>query len=111
MDDVLSLVTATTQKDIYGVSKPSYTKRQVFCRVLDVTRAEFFAAGRNGLNPQYKFMMFAGDYDGEQTCEYNGHTYAIYRTFHVPGTDIMELYVERKGGTNGITEESASEPA
>ena len=104
MDSVICLLTATYAKDQYGIPKPVYTSRQVFCRVDSVTRAEFFDAGRNGLNPEYRFTMFHGDYHGEETCEYEGNTYGIYRTYHIPGTDYLELYVERKGGSNGISE-------
>ena len=45
--------------------------------------------------------MFFGDYSGESVVEYNGGTYSVYRTY-LRKTDIIELYVERKGGTNGI---------
>ena len=99
--DVLTLLSATVTRDAYGVEKEIVTPRQVFCRVNSVTRAEFFDAGRNGLNPAYVFTVFFGDYDEETVCEYNGKSYGIYRTYRVPGTDDMELYAERKGGTNG----------
>ena len=104
MDDVIYLLTAIYTKDQYGVPKPTYTSRKVFCHVESITRAEFFDAGRNGLNPEFVFVMFFGDYHGEETCEFHGKTYGIYRTYHVPGTDDIELYVERKGGSNGISE-------
>ena len=44
--------------------------------------------------------MFAGDYNGERVVEYDGKTYGVYRTYYAR-TDTVELYVERKGGTNG----------
>jgi hypothetical protein len=47
--------------------------------------------------------MFFGDYNGEKLLVYNGQTYSIYRTFQ-GNTDIVELYVERKGGTNGSSQ-------
>ena len=68
--------------------------------VSSVIRAEFFDAGRNGLNPEYVFTMFFGDYNGERIVEYNGKRYAVYRTYHAR-TDIIELYVQREGGVNG----------
>ena len=73
--------------------------REVFCQVDSVTQSEFFEGGRNGLNPEYRFTMFFADYQGERTVEYNGRRYGIYRTYQ-PRTDIIELYAERKGGTN-----------
>lgn len=77
----------------------SQNYREVFCQVDSVTQSEFFEGGRNGLNPEYRFTMFAPDYQDERIVEYNGRLYAIYRTYQ-PRTDIIELYAERKGGTN-----------
>lgn len=101
MDDVMVLLTQTFVKDEYGVDQPTIERKDVFCQVHSVTRAEVFEGGRNGLNPAFQFTMFAGDYSGESVVEYQGRTFSIYRTYIVPGTDYIELYVERKGGTNG----------
>lgn len=97
---VISLISEKRYKNEYGVYWTCPSSRDVFCQVDSVTRSEFFEAGRNGLNPEYKFTMFAGDYNGEKVVEYNGETYAVYRTYY-GRTDTVELYVERKGGTNG----------
>lgn len=96
----ITLLAATKTQNAVGVWEESYTPRTVFAQVDSVTRAEFFDGGRNGLNPEYRFTLFFGDYAGERVLEYNGETYAIYRTYHAR-TDIIELYTERKGGTNG----------
>lgn len=101
MDDVLLLIGAAYTKNKYGVPvMGTPVKTEVFCKVDSVTRNEFFAGGRSGLNPEYRFTVFAGDYSGEKEIEFRGNGYAVYRTYHVPGTDYLELYVERKGGTN-----------
>lgn len=105
MDDELYLIGQSFEKNQYGVQIPTTTRRKVLIRVDDIARAEFSSAGRNGLNPEFKFTVFFGDYAGEAVCEYNSKTYSIYRTYRVPGTDDLELYVERKGGTNGIKEQ------
>lgn len=97
---VISLISEKRYKNEYGVFQTCASSRDVFCQVNSVSRSEFFEAGRNGLNPEYEFTMFAGDYNGEKVVEYNGETYAVYRTYHAR-TDTLELYVERKGGTNG----------
>lgn len=101
--DVIYLVTETKAQDSNGVWKIQTEKRQVFCNVQSVTQTEFFEAGRNGLNPEYEFTMFQGDYNGERTVEYNGDAYAVYRTYRTR-TDEIELYVERKGGANGLAD-------
>ncbi len=105
MDDELILIKQEFKKDKYGVSKSFNTfSDPIKCKVSDVYGREFFEGGRNGLNPEFQFVIFAGDYEGESSVKYNGQTYAVYRHYHRPGTDYMELYVQREGGTNGIQE-------
>ena len=105
MNDTLFLLTKTHTNNKYGVPVATNEKHEVFCERHSVSRSEFFNAGRNGLNPEYVFTIFKGDYQGELVCEYDGLTYAIYRTYETDD-DYIELYVQRKGGTNG--EESDS---
>lgn len=109
IDDVIFLVSATQTQDEYGIYQQTETLRRVFAKVNSISRSEFYNAGRDGLNPSYEFTVFHGDYELETECFYNGDRYAIYRTFRVPGTDDMELYVERKGGTNGPNENNGGE--
>ena len=98
--DIVNLLADTITYDDYGVARKTRTSREVFCKVDSVTRAEFFEAGKAGLNPEYRITMFYGDYQGETAVEYKGKLLSVYRTYQA-GTDILELYVERKGGTNG----------
>lgn len=98
--NVITLIAETTAQDEYGVWRTTETTQDVFCSVESVSASEFFDAGRNGLNPEYRMTMFNGDYNGERTLEYNGSRYGIYRTY-LRRSDELELYVERKGGTNG----------
>lgn len=100
MDDVLKLITVTFTTDEAGVRRESRSSRTVFCRCDSVTRTEFFGAGRDGLNPAYVFTVFAGDYGGEELVEYHDEAFAVYRTYRAD-SDYIELYVQRKGGTNG----------
>lgn len=101
MDDILDLISTTKERDEYGVLRETATARTVFCRTNSVTRSEFFSAGRNGLNPDLVFTVFHGDYRGERTIRYHGDGFAIYRTYLIPGSDYIELYAQREGGTNG----------
>lgn len=100
MDCVIKLIAISYEKDAYGVLRPTETEREVFAQVHSVTRQEFFDGGRNGLNPSYEFTMFSGDYEGETIIEYDSSRYSVYRTY-LADNDYIELYVERKGGTNG----------
>ena len=96
----ITLIGSTQVQDETGVWQTSRTARDVFAQLDSVTRQEFFDAGRNGFNPAYRFTMFVADYEGEDELVYNGKSYAIYRTYF-GRNDTIELYVERKGGTNG----------
>ena len=98
--EVLTLIGQTKQQDDFGVWRTSETRRDVFCNVSSVSASEFFDGGRNGLNPEFRFTMFFGDYQGERSVEFKGKAYAVYRTYQAR-TDELELYVERQGGTNG----------
>ena len=98
--NIITLIKEIKTRDSLGVNKTQEIKREVFCNVSSVTASEFFDGGRSGLNPSYRMTMFAGDYEDEKLLEFNGNRYSIYRTF-IKGSDSIELYVERKGGSNG----------
>lgn len=76
-------------------------ERTILARVDDVSRAEFFAAGQGGLRAEFRFLVNPVEYEGEDVCVYAGRRYAIYRTYHVPGSDELELYVQREVGVHG----------
>ena len=91
------LIKESYTEDQYGVLKPAQTKRTVYANVQSVSQSEWFEGGRNGLNPEFRFVMFGPDYQGEEIVEYNGQQYAVYRTYQAR-TDILELYVEKRKG-------------
>ena len=64
----------------------------------DSSRSEFFAAGQVGLRAEFRFIVNVVEYNGEDMLEWEGKRYAIYRHYHVPGTDDMELYAQRDVG-------------
>lgn len=98
--DVVKLLSTTKAQDDFGIWQKTITEREVYVQVDSVSASEFFEGGRNGLNPAFRMTMFFGDYNGETMLIYQGATYAIYRTYQ-RRDDLIELYVERKGGTNG----------
>lgn len=97
--DIITLIKATQTQDDFGRWQKIETTQDVFVQVDSISQNEFFEAGRNGLNPEYRFRMFFGDYEGQTECIFNGLRYSIYRTYR-NRNDVLELYVERKGGTN-----------
>ena len=100
--DVINLCEVNKTQDDYGQWIETVTKKQVYCQVDSITQSEFFEGGRNGLNPSYKFVVFFGDYNNEPIVEYKDEIYAVYRTY-LRRDDMIEIYVERKGGTNDVT--------
>ena len=96
MTDVLTLVAQTITIDQYGNEVATEVESTVFCEVDSITQTEFYQAANAELNPEYKFTIFFGDYDGQPIVIYNGVRYAIYRTYRAD--DNLELYVERKIG-------------
>ena len=96
MADVLILIAQAMSVDDIGNEIATETERQVFCEVYSITQTEFYAAANTELNPEYRFDIFFGDYQGEDVCLFNGERYAIYRTYRAG--DTLELYAERKIG-------------
>lgn len=106
MDTTINLLTAASYTtDANGIRRPTAAEpRMVFAQVGSVSRSEFYQAGRAGFSPAFVFSVFAGDYHGEGTLEYNGETFAVYRTYRKTGgdgSDYVEIYAERKAGTDG----------
>lgn len=91
------LIADTYTQNDYGVMEKQSTRKKVFVNTTSVTGTEWFEGGRNGLNPQYRFIMFSHDYSNEKVIEYNGTQYTVYRTF-LQSTDEIELYAELRKG-------------
>lgn len=97
MTDVLTLIKRTITTDTYGNELATETENTVYCEVDSITRTEFYAAANTEIQPDYKFTVFFGDYDGQMVVVYQNKRYAIYRTYR--DGDYMELYAERKIGS------------
>ena len=97
MTDVITLIARSVTVDAYGVEQVTETSRQIFCEVNSIQQSEFYAAADTELNPEYRFTVFFGDYEGESVLTYNSVRYSIYRTYRTG--DDLELYAERKIGT------------
>lgn len=100
IDTTIKLITPGTRyQDDLGVWRTiADAEREILAQMNSIDRNEFFSAGEAGFKPEYQFTVFAAEYQGESVCEYDGKPYSIYRTYHVPGTDMLELYVQRKSG-------------
>lgn len=94
--DVIYLIAKTTAQDSTGVSRKTETRRQVFCKVNNVSHSEKTENGLLGLTPTYQFSMFKYDYEGEEIVEYKGVRYAIYDATEYD--DLIRLYAQREKG-------------
>ena len=82
--------------DAVGNSVPTETKRHILCNELSITRQEWAEAGRQGLNPAKLLQTMRVNYNGEDTVEYCGVKYSIYRVYE--HNETIELYLERQAG-------------
>lgn len=97
MQDVIKLISQVYTFNSIKEQVAHECKRQVFCTIDEVSRAEFFAAGEAGLKPSFVAVVAVVDYRGEKLLEFRGKRYGIYRTYRRSG-DYMELYAEEKAG-------------
>lgn len=96
MADELTLISKTITLDDYGNEVAQESENTILCEVYSISQTEFYSAANTELNPELRFNIFFGDYNGEDVCEFHGQRYAIYRTYR--SGDTLELYVERKIG-------------
>ena len=93
----LTLIGETYIKDSIGQLLPTETRRNVYCNISSVSASEWFDAGKQGLNAQYRAVVFVYDYQGEIVAELDGVRYGIYRTY-LGKNEMIELYLEKKAG-------------
>lgn len=98
--EAIELITVTRTKDQDGIDQKTEKSKIVYGYVDSVSAAEFFEGGRNGLNPEIRVTMTILDYSGQTILVRGGARFGIYRTYK-SGNGTIELYAERKGGTNG----------
>lgn len=95
--EVIKLISVSYTTDSIGQRIPVETATTRYCQLSSVSQSEWFEAGRNGLKAEYRAVMDAEEYNGEELAEVLGQRYGIYRTYRTKG-DTIELYLERKAG-------------
>lgn len=80
-----------------GVPATIQERTTVYATVSSVTGSEFFDAGQGGIRPEYQFVIYDAEYNGQQDVEYDGAVYRVYRTYR-RDKDKLELYVEARSG-------------
>lgn len=94
---VAYLITEAYVQNVYGVIERTETERKVYCYVTSVSGSEWFEGGRNGINPEYRAIMFRHDYQGENLMRIGETVYTVYRTYE-SAQDQIELYLEKRKG-------------
>lgn len=89
----------TTQGSLNQTVEQTRTTATVIAQVDSVTQTEFFNGGRIGLKPSLKATIYDFEYSDEPIIKVGSKLYSVYRTFYINGTDMVELYLEEKGGT------------
>lgn len=97
METVIKLITQVMATDELGFPIASETFYETFAKIRSITQTEFFSAGKNGITPNYSFVINDVEYQGQRVLEYDGKRYGIYRTYQ-PNNDTIELYAEYKSG-------------
>lgn len=107
MDVVIKLISQTLTTDELGYPIASETFYETFAKVRSVTQTEFFSAGKNGITPDFSFVVNDAEYQGQRLLEYEGKRYGIYRTYQ-PNNDTVELYAEYKSGITDYVPKEAN---
>lgn len=99
MDDLVLLIGAAfSEQNGFGAPVSKLDTTPCWVTVKSVTRAEWQAAGRKGLNPAFVLTTNRANYGGQAAVEYNGRRYAVYRTYSPPDSDEVELYIQEEVG-------------
>ena len=98
MDDLLTLIAETYEQDDIGQQIPQTSGASVWAHVRSVTRSEWYAGGREGMQPEFVAVTPAVNYNGEKIAVLRGRRYAIYRTYLPDDSDEIELYLEERVG-------------
>ena len=78
--DIAYLIAEQFFPDEKGVLRSLKTESMIYVQVTSVSSSEWFEGGRNGLNPELRFITNRFDYHGEEIIRYNGNYYRIYRS-------------------------------
>lgn len=106
IDGVATLISQQFSKDEIGQFIANESRTEVYVAESNITRAEFYNAGRQGLNPEIVLITPIVNYDGQRIVEYRGRRFGVYRTF--TNNEDIELYLTDKGGIDGTQENEGS---
>lgn len=95
MVKIIELIKKEYIKDNIGQERAVEVARSLFAEVKSVTAQEFANGGRIGLKPSIVFVIWATEYQGENTIKNDSVIYTVYRTYK-RDDGRLELYSERR---------------
>lgn len=102
MDDLIILVGETYTENEIGVQVATEVETPVWASLQSIGRQENYDAGNAGLNPEMMAVTNIANYHGEKIVQIgtgeNSKRYGVYRTYIIPNSDSIELYLEGKVG-------------
>lgn len=105
MDDLIILVGETYTENEIGVQVATEVETPVWASLQSIGRQENYDAGNAGLNPEMMAVTNIANYHGEKIVQIgtgeNSKRYGVYRTYIIPNSDSIELYLEGKVGVYG----------
>lgn len=93
----LTLTAPVGMRDKLETCRLGNSQQSVYCVVAYLQLSEIDEAGLAGLIRELHLIVATSEYNGEDTVEYAGKTYAIRRTFQ-EDSQIVDLYVEERAG-------------
>lgn len=82
MNNVITLISTTTEPNEYGDRVTEESRREVFCEKISVGMKEFYQSQTVGLKPEIKVKLSDYyDYNGEILAEFDGIRYSVLRTY------------------------------
>lgn len=91
-----TITTGDIGQEIFGTP----TETTVWARRSSVTVQEWTSAGERGVNPEMRVEVYGFEYSGQTIVKIGSENYGVYRTYSKPGSEKIELYLEKKGGVS-----------
>lgn len=83
--------------DSIGQRVETVSETEVFALVESVSQTEFFDAGEKGLKPEFRFVVWLTEYEGQENLRYGSDVYSVYRTYR-RNDGRIELYTQKRVG-------------
>ena len=98
MDDVIKLISKSFSQNDLAQHAENETSREVFAEIRTAGQSEWAAAALDGFRAEFVVITPMCNYEGEDTAEWRGKRYSVYRTYVPKDSDMIELHLRAKAG-------------